>query len=82
MAQAAVESALNGDSLIGRQQGVVPRMKRKTPSELRVMPFDFSFSCPVVLALFSYLGVGMKCLVRHKCYFKRYPSRLLHNRKY
>jgi len=34
MAQAAVESALNGDSLIGRQP-VVPRMKRKTPSELR-----------------------------------------------
>ncbi|CAM0147279.1 unnamed protein product [Urochloa decumbens] len=34
MAQAAVESALNGDSLIGRQ-GLVPRMKRKTPSELR-----------------------------------------------
>ncbi|XP_062204223.1 uncharacterized protein LOC133906360 isoform X2 [Phragmites australis] len=34
MAQAAVESALNGDSLIGRQT-VVPRMKRKTPSELR-----------------------------------------------
>nr|CAB3462676.1 unnamed protein product [Digitaria exilis] len=34
MAQAAVESALNGDSLIGRQAGV-PRMKRKTPSELR-----------------------------------------------
>ena len=36
MAQAAVESALNGDSLIGRQP-VVPRMKRKTPSELRVI---------------------------------------------
>ncbi|XP_066359474.1 uncharacterized protein [Miscanthus floridulus] len=34
MAQAAVESALNGDSLIGRQPAV-PRMKRKTPSELR-----------------------------------------------
>ncbi|WVZ91329.1 hypothetical protein U9M48_037517 [Paspalum notatum var. saurae] len=34
MAQAAVESALNGGSLIGRQP-VVPRMKRKTPSELR-----------------------------------------------
>jgi len=34
MAQAAVESALNGDSLIGRQAGVA-RMKRKTPSELR-----------------------------------------------
>lgn len=34
MAQAAVESALNGDSLIGRQLAV-PRMKRKTPSELR-----------------------------------------------
>ncbi|RLN30802.1 protein downstream neighbor of Son [Panicum miliaceum] len=34
MAQAAVESALNGDSLIGRQAGL-PRMKRKTPSELR-----------------------------------------------
>ncbi|PUZ67963.1 hypothetical protein GQ55_3G476600 [Panicum hallii var. hallii] len=34
MAQAAVESALNGDSFIGRQAGV-PRMKRKTPSELR-----------------------------------------------
>ena len=36
MAQAAVESSLNGDSLIGRQP-VVPRMKRKTPSELRVI---------------------------------------------
>lgn len=34
MAQAAVEPALNGGSLIGRQP-VVPRMKRKTPSELR-----------------------------------------------
>ncbi|TVU48961.1 hypothetical protein EJB05_00248 [Eragrostis curvula] len=34
MAQAAVESALNGDSLIGRQPAL-PRMKRKTPSELR-----------------------------------------------
>ncbi|XP_062203291.1 uncharacterized protein LOC133905501 isoform X2 [Phragmites australis] len=34
MAQAAVESALSGGSLIGRQT-VVPRMKRKTPSELR-----------------------------------------------
>ncbi|KAG2630851.1 protein downstream neighbor of Son-like [Panicum virgatum] len=34
MAQAAVESALNGDSLIGRQAGV-PKMKRKTPSQLR-----------------------------------------------
>lgn len=46
MAQAAVESALNGDSLIGRQP-VVPRMKRKTPSELRVMmpifPSPFMF---------------------------------------
>ncbi|KAG8092845.1 hypothetical protein GUJ93_ZPchr0012g20122 [Zizania palustris] len=34
MAQAAVQSSLNGDSLIGRTAGV-PRMKRKTPSELR-----------------------------------------------
>ncbi|KAF0892880.1 hypothetical protein E2562_018662 [Oryza meyeriana var. granulata] len=34
MAQAAVQSSLNGDSLIGRTVGV-PRMKRKTPSELR-----------------------------------------------
>lgn len=34
MAQAAVEPALNGGSMIGRQP-VVPRMKRKTPSELR-----------------------------------------------
>ncbi|KAL6643880.1 hypothetical protein ACP70R_018646 [Stipagrostis hirtigluma subsp. patula] len=34
MAQAAVESAVNRDSLIGRQT-LVPRMKRKTPSELR-----------------------------------------------
>lgn len=34
MAQAAVEPALNVGSLIGRQP-VVPRMKRKTPSELR-----------------------------------------------
>jgi hypothetical protein len=42
MAQGAVEPALNGDSLIGP---VVPRMKRKTPSELRVfdasLPFTF-----------------------------------------
>jgi hypothetical protein len=36
MAQAAVESALNGDSLLIRRQSVAPRMKRKTPSELRV----------------------------------------------
>jgi hypothetical protein len=46
MAQAAVEPALNGGSLIGRQP-VVPRMKRKTPSELRVMmplfPLHFRF---------------------------------------
>uniref|UniRef100_A0A0E0FE62 Protein downstream neighbor of Son n=1 Tax=Oryza meridionalis TaxID=40149 RepID=A0A0E0FE62_9ORYZ len=34
MAQAAVQSSLNGDLLIGRAAGV-PRMKRKTPSELR-----------------------------------------------
>ncbi|KAK3137062.1 hypothetical protein QOZ80_5BG0447170 [Eleusine coracana subsp. coracana] len=34
MAQAAVESALSGDALIGRAS-VAPRMKRKTPSELR-----------------------------------------------
>uniref|UniRef100_A0A0E0MPQ8 Uncharacterized protein n=1 Tax=Oryza punctata TaxID=4537 RepID=A0A0E0MPQ8_ORYPU len=34
MAQAAVQSSLNGDLLIGRGAGV-PRMKRKTPSELR-----------------------------------------------
>jgi hypothetical protein len=38
MAQAAVESALNGDSLLTRRQSVAPRMKRKTPSELRVTP--------------------------------------------
>lgn len=36
MAQAAVQSSLNGDLLIGRAAGV-PRMKRKTPSELRVI---------------------------------------------
>uniref|UniRef100_A0A0D9Y1L0 Protein downstream neighbor of Son n=1 Tax=Leersia perrieri TaxID=77586 RepID=A0A0D9Y1L0_9ORYZ len=34
MAQAAVQSSLNADLLIGRKAGV-PRMKRKTPSELR-----------------------------------------------
>uniref|UniRef100_A0A453FPE9 Uncharacterized protein n=2 Tax=Aegilops tauschii TaxID=37682 RepID=A0A453FPE9_AEGTS len=34
MAQAAIESAVSGGALIGRPAGV-PRMKRKTPSELR-----------------------------------------------
>ncbi|XP_006664217.1 uncharacterized protein LOC102705772 isoform X2 [Oryza brachyantha] len=34
MAQAAVQSSLNADPLIGRAGGA-PRMKRKTPSELR-----------------------------------------------
>ncbi|KAL5206536.1 hypothetical protein ABZP36_034745 [Zizania latifolia] len=34
MAQAAVQPSLNGDSFIGRTAGA-PRMKRKTPSELR-----------------------------------------------
>ncbi|XP_047046319.1 uncharacterized protein LOC124651248 [Lolium rigidum] len=34
MAQAAVESAVSGGTLIGRP-AEVPRMKRKTPSELR-----------------------------------------------
>jgi hypothetical protein len=38
MAQGAIEPALNGDSLIGP---VVPRMKRKTPSELRVLMLLF-----------------------------------------
>jgi hypothetical protein len=38
MAQAAVDSALRGDSLT-RRPSVLPRMKRKTPSELRVTPF-------------------------------------------
>jgi hypothetical protein len=39
MAQAAVESAVSGGVLIGRPTEV-PRMKRKTPSELRVMPLS------------------------------------------
>jgi hypothetical protein len=38
MVQAAVESAVSRGALIGRP-AEVPRMKRKTPSELRVNSF-------------------------------------------
>lgn len=39
MAQVAVESAVSGGALIGRP-AEVRMMKRKTPSELRVMPLS------------------------------------------
>jgi hypothetical protein len=52
MAQAAVESAVSGGALIGRP-AEVPRMKRKTPSELRVMPLLHFVLCLSNPCLFS-----------------------------
>jgi hypothetical protein len=63
MAQAAVESAVSGGALIGRP-AEVPRMKRKTPSELRVMPMSpLVYVSSICLFVFS-----LQMLQCTKCY--------------
>jgi len=78
MAQDAVESALNGDSLIGRQPAVL-RMKRKTPSELRVMtplfPSNFKFRMITVLPLGT--CSRMKSLAKCRCRLNIFLDRWL-----